>query len=270
MTSLPEARTRVAAFFDVDGTIIDGPSLEMRFWGMLRSRHAIPARNYFLWLGHAMQLAPRGFAAIAHANKTYLRDVRVNSGSPFPDRGSADSVTPAFRRHSPRAPLSALFPPAMERIAWHAAQEHAVVLVTGTLAPLAREVALALVLRLAVRGITTSIGVCATRIEEADGRWTGRIMGDAMFAEAKMRAVQHLATKAGFDLARSYAYGDTASDRWLLGAVGQPVAVNPSRELQRIARMLDWPMLWWKQEIREDRGATGYTAIGSARTENLG
>jgi HAD superfamily hydrolase (TIGR01490 family) len=270
MTTVAKARKQVAAFFDVDGTIIDGPSLEMRFLGMLRSRHAIPARNYFLWLGHAVQLAPRGFAAIAHANKTYLRDVRVDSGPLFPDRGTADSVTPAFRSQSPRAPLSALFPPAMERIAWHAAQEHAVVLVTGTLAPLAREVALALVLRLAVRGITTSIGVCATRLEETGGRWTGRIMGDAMFAEAKMRAVQQLAKKTGFDLARSYAYGDTASDRWLLGAVGQPVAVNPSRELQRIAHMLDWPVLWWKQKVDEDQGTTGYTTFASARTETLG
>jgi len=129
---------------------------------------------------------------------------------------------------------------------------------------------LTLVLRLAVRGLATPIGVCATRLEETAGTWTGRILGDAVFAEAKMRAVQHLAAKAGLDLARSYAYGDTASDRWLLGAVGQPVAVNPSRELRRIARMLDWPMVWWKQEIREDRGATGYTAMGSARTENLG
>jgi phosphoserine phosphatase len=142
--------------------------------------------------------------------------------------------------------------------------------VTGTLAPLAHEVALTLVLRLAVRGITTSVGVCATRLEESGGRWTGRIIGDAMFAEGKMRAAQQLATKTGFDLARSYAYGDTASDRWLLGAVGQPVAVNPSRELQRIARMLDWPVLWWKEKIEEDHGTTGHTTVTSARTEAWG
>jgi HAD superfamily hydrolase (TIGR01490 family) len=269
MTSLPKARTQVAAFFDIDGTLIDRPSLERRFFGTLRSRRAIPAQNYFLWLMRAVQLAPRGLVRIAHANKMYLRGVRVNCDRFFPEGGPTERETSAFRRRSSPAPLRSLFPPAMERIAWHAAQDHAVVLVTGTLAPLAHEVALTLVLRLAVRGIATSIGVCATRLEETAGRWTGRILGDAVFAEAKMRAVQHLAAKAGLDLARSYAYGDTASDRWLLGAVGQPVAVNPSRELQRIARMLDWPMVWWKQEIKEDRGATGYTAMGSARMENL-
>ncbi len=270
MSTLPETKTRVAAFFDVDGTIIDQPSLERRFFATLRSRGAIPARNYFLWLAHAAQLAPQGFTTIRQANKMYLRGVRVDGAPAFPEGVSTDPVTPAPRRYSSRAALRAFFPQAMERIAWHAAQEHAVVLVTGTLAPLAQEVALALVLRLAVRGITASIGISATRLEETAGRWTGRILGEAMFAEAKMRGVQGLATKVGFDLARSYAYGDTASDRWLLGAVGQPVAVNPSRELQRIARMLDWPMLWWKREIGRDQGTTGYRVAASARTENLG
>jgi HAD superfamily hydrolase (TIGR01490 family) len=268
MTDLLEARTQVAAFFDVDGTILAPPSLERRFFRALRHQHAIPVKNYFLWLAHATRLAPRGVNAIAHANKMYLRGVHADSLSP--KSATPESEAPTFGRYSSRAPVRSFFPQALDRIAWHAAQEHSVVLVTGTLAPLAQEVALALVLRLAIRGITASIGVCATRLEETGGRWTGRILGDAMFAEAKMRAAQQLAKRDGFDLARSYAYGDAASDRWLLGAVGQPVAVNPSRELRRIAHMLDWPVLWWGQRSKEDHGTTGYTAIASARTETPG
>jgi HAD superfamily hydrolase (TIGR01490 family) len=270
VSSVPEARTQVAAFFDVDGTLIGRPSLERQFLGALQSRHAIPAQNYFWWLARAVQLAARGVTAITHANKMYLRGVRVDVDHLSPEPGTSDSVALASRRDSTRAPRRFFFPPAMERIAWHAAQGHSVVLVTGTPVPLANKAALALVLRLAVRGITTSIGVCATRLEETGGRWTGRIVGDAMFAEAKLRAVQRVAKKAGFDLARSYAYGDTASDRWLLGAVGQPVAVNPSRELQRIARMLDWPMLWWKETVDQDQGTSGYASIACKRTETHG
>src|SRR4029077_10693445 len=41
---------RVAAFFDLDGTLILRPSLERRFFAELRQRRAIPMRNYFLWL----------------------------------------------------------------------------------------------------------------------------------------------------------------------------------------------------------------------------
>src|SRR2546430_9682831 len=50
-----------------------------------------------------------------------------------------------------------------------------------------------LVVRLAARGVTASVGVCATRLEAVDGRWTGRILGEAMFGEAKARRVRQLA-----------------------------------------------------------------------------
>jgi alcohol-forming fatty acyl-CoA reductase len=270
MTAEATAGRQVAAFFDVDGTILGRPSLERRFFAALRYRREIPAKNYFLWLAHAVRLAPHGGSAIAHANKMYLRGLRADDAMFSSEGGAAKPETAVLPGRSSRAALPAFFPQAMERIAWHASREHAVVLVTGTPAPLAQKVALALVLRLAVRGITASIGVCATRLEEAGGLWTGRIVGDAMFADAKMRVAQHLAAKAGFDLARSYAYGDTASDRWLLGAVGRPVAVNPSHELHRIARMLDWPVLWWEQEIKDDQGTMRFTAGASARTETLG
>src|SRR5947208_13652124 len=50
---------RIAAFFDLDGTLMPLPSLERRFFRMLRKRHEIPLKNYFLWLGEALQLLPR-------------------------------------------------------------------------------------------------------------------------------------------------------------------------------------------------------------------
>jgi HAD superfamily hydrolase (TIGR01490 family) len=252
MKSAAEGRGCVAAFFDLDGTLVAAPSLERRFFATQRYRHAIPAKNYLLWLAHAVRLAPRGIATMAHANKMYLRGVRADCGD------------------SPHAPVQPFSPDALARVAWHAARGHAIVLVTGTLAPLAHEVALALALRLAARGTPASIGVCATRLEEADGRWTGRIIGDAVFGEAKARAIRRLAGEEGFDLARCYAYGDTPSDRWMLGAVGWPAAVNPSQDLRRIAHLHDWPVLLWKEKATESRRKAEYAAVASAKTESLG
>src|SRR5260370_42188624 len=71
---------RVAAFFDLDGTLIGGPSLERRFVGELRYRRAIPLRNYFLWLGRAALLAPRGMQMMRHANKVDLRGGHAGEG----------------------------------------------------------------------------------------------------------------------------------------------------------------------------------------------
>lgn len=263
MNAAAEDRACVAAFFDVDGTLVAGPSLELRFFWALRHWQTIPAKNYFLWLAHAVRLAPRGIATVAPANKMYLRGVRVDSGG-LPARARLDG-----QAGSPHVPPR-FFPDALARVAWHAAQRHAIVLVTGTLAPLAHEVAVALTVRLAVGGISASIGVCATRLEEAQGRWTGRILGGAMFGETKARAMSRIASAEGFDLTRCYAYGDTASDRWMLAAAGRPAAVNPSPDLGRIARLHDWPVLLWKKEAAANRHEAEYAGVASAKTESLG
>lgn len=253
MNATARGRSHIAAFFDVDGTLLAPPSLERQFFAALQYRRAIPMRNYLLWLARAARLAPRGPAAMRHANKMYLRGVSVDAckekkRQPEQTRrqGSdqAELVVPRF------------FPEAVDQIAWHAGQGHAIVLVSGTLAPLAAEVGLTLTMRLAVRRVAATLAVCATRLEESEGQWTGRIAGDAVFGEAKGRAVRQLARKGGLNLEECYAYGDSLSDRWMLEAVGQAVAVNPSGRLARLARRKNWSVLRW---------AEGKTAKDSAQ-----
>lgn len=223
----------IAAFFDIDGTLLARPSLELQYFARLRRQRAIPVKNYFMSLANAVRLAPEGLAVVRHANKMYLRGV--------PSVENSDTIHPRPRKKfRPR-----FLPDATERLTWHAAQGHAIVLVSGTLAPLAEGIALGLTVLLTLRGISASIGVCATRLEKVDGRWTGRIEGEAMFGEAKARAVRRLANEAGFDLSRCYAYADSTSDRWMLSAVGLATAVNPARGLARIARSQGWPVLHW-------------------------
>lgn len=274
MSGAAERDGRIAAFFDVDGTLLPSPPLELRFFAALRSRKAIPARNYFLWAMHAVRLAPRGIAMIAHANKMYLRGVPVEScRAHTTDSLDCPGVNQTENNSATASSVQPLwfFPAAMRQLAWHACAGHAILLVTGTLAPLAHEVATALALRLAARGRPASVGVCATRLEESQGRWTGRILGNAMFGEAKARAARQIAASQHFDLSRSYAYGDAASDRWLLAAVGRPAAVNPAPDLGCLARLHDWPVLWWKQEAAlHHRDPHAECAGVEAKTEILG
>jgi HAD superfamily hydrolase (TIGR01490 family) len=258
----------VAAFFDLDGTLTALPSMEQRFFHALRRGGLLPWRNYFLWLGEALRLAPRGIGPMLQTNKMYLRGVRSlavcneKESEKFSPSETAD--TPDERRQSARerlkcaqVPIPAFFERGMERMEWHACQGHKIFLVSGTLEPLASAAALALTVRLAVRGVNTKIGVCATRIEEIEGKWTGRIAGEAMFGEAKARAVKKIAAETACDLERCYAYGDTANDRWMLAAVGRATAVNPSKELAQIAELHGWPVMRWderkieRQRLRE-------------------
>ena len=223
-----EKNTGVAAFFDLDGTLISLPSLEMRFFSLLRYRRVVGIRNHFAWIAEAARLIPRGINQILHANKMYLRGVSVDE------------------THSLRAP--SFFPEAIERMAWHAQRGHLLVIVSGTLEPLAHQAARAMETELEARGLKSLIRVCATRLEVKNGAWTGRIVGEAMFGEAKARAIQRIADAENLDLQRCFAYGDSANDRWMLEAVGKPAAVNPSNDLGRIARRNEWAVLRWGKE----------------------
>jgi len=55
--------------------------------------------------------------------------------------------------------------------------------------------------------------------------------------------VRGVAEREGLDLAECTAYSDSHTDLPFLEAVGRPVAVNPDRELRRVARERGWPVL---------------------------
>jgi len=251
----------VVAFFDLDGTLLSLPSLEQRLFRTLRYRQEIHKKNYFFWLREAIRLIPRGISAILQSNKMYLRgapiidergerDESVSSGhkSGHQAEGQASALPPKRARRNPRLPVPTFFAQAIEAVAWHVKQGHVIVVISGTLEPLARRAARALETELAARGVFVTIRVIATRLEEKDGRWTGRVLGEAMFGEAKARAAKRLATELGLDLRTCHAYGDSLNDRWLMEVVGRPATVNPSNDLARIARMRGWPILSWKEK----------------------
>jgi phosphoserine phosphatase len=122
------------------------------------------------------------------------------------------------------------------------------VIVSGTLEWLAEQTAKGLEAALSARGLAGTIRFCATGLEEKNDRWTGRIVGEAMFGEAKARAIRRIAAAEDLDLQRCFAYGDSASDKWMLECVGKPATVNPSNDLGRIASRNDWAILWWGKE----------------------
>jgi phosphoserine phosphatase len=90
--------------------------------------------------------------------------------------------------------------------------------------------------------------VVATRMEIVDGKYSGDIEYYA-YAEEKARAIEDLAELVGYDLDECYAYSDSVTDVHMLEVVGHPFAVNPDRELRRIATAKDWPVLVFDKPV---------------------
>jgi len=92
--------------------------------------------------------------------------------------------------------------------------------------------------------------VIATRAEiDDDGLYTGELEFYA-YGPHKAEAVQSLAAREEIDLAASYAYSDSVTDVPMLEAVGHPVAVNPDKELDRVAREREWEVRHFARPVR--------------------
>ncbi|MDH4169017.1 MAG: HAD-IB family hydrolase [Acidimicrobiia bacterium] len=91
--------------------------------------------------------------------------------------------------------------------------------------------------------------VIATRAQiDEHLRYTGEVEFYAYGAN-KVVAIEAEVAQHGIDMERSYAYSDSHTDVPLLAAVGHPVAVNPDRELLRIATARGWEIRRFERPV---------------------
>jgi HAD superfamily hydrolase (TIGR01490 family) len=229
--SIPGAVIPGAAFFDVDKTLLPGRSMEgILVRALLRGE---VRGGVFAWLPFLREWIRLAFAhgpTIARkANKAYLagalpEDVRAWGEELFESR-----VRPRLGSAG------------LEWIARERARGRAIVLVTGMPD---------LLIIPFVRFFEVDLAVATPLEVGSSGRLTGRLAGTHPYGRAKLAIARDLASRRGWDLARSSAYGDHASDAYLLAAVAEAHAVDPDRRLRRLALLRGWPILSAGQEGR--------------------
>jgi HAD superfamily hydrolase (TIGR01490 family) len=93
-------------------------------------------------------------------------------------------------------------------------------------------------------------GVIATRAQiDEQGRYTGELAFYA-YGEQKAEAIRELAERIGMDLEGSYAYSDSITDLPMLEVVGNPVAVNPDKDLRHEAEERGWQVRDFRRPVR--------------------
>ncbi len=96
-------------------------------------------------------------------------------------------------------------------------------------------------------GVSETIGSTA-EVDEG-GRYTGAVERYA-YGPFKAEAVRQYCERHDIDLLRSYAYSDSKSDIPMLELVGNPVVVNPDRELLSLARERGWEVRHFLRPVR--------------------
>lgn len=115
-------------------------------------------------------------------------------------------------------------------------------------------------------GATHSV---ATRMVAHEGRYTGEVEFYCAGAN-KAVAARELAAERGYDLARCHAYSDSISDLPLLEVVGYPTAVNPDRALRREAAARGWPVLAFSHPVSLRTRIPAPTGVQLAAAVGLG
>jgi HAD superfamily hydrolase (TIGR01490 family) len=208
------------AIFDIDGTLIEG-STERRFWRYLaRHGHQGP-RQVLAYAWFWLRYSPRYGAHTAKKNKAYLAWLPTTRIEALAARFVATEIVPR------------LYAPAVYRLQQHLRRGDTVVLLSGTLEPIAR----ALAKTLGVEHVRAT--VCRTH----NGHYVAGPPEIHPFAAEKLALARKLAAELGAELAEASAYGDSAHDLSLLTAVGSPVAVLPDAPLLATARGNRWDII---------------------------
>jgi HAD superfamily hydrolase (TIGR01490 family) len=220
-----------AAFFDLDKTVISKSSslaLSRPFYraGLVtRSQllRGIYAQIVYLMLGadeKRMDRAKDGLLALTRGwDREAVEEVV---------REALDEVVDPY-----------IYQEALDLIALHQAQSRRTFIVSSS--PV--EVVTPLAERLGVDDVV------ATRAEIVDGKYTGNLEFYC-YREAKAEEIRRIAEEQGIDLSRSFAYSDSITDRPMLEAVGNPVAVNPDRELRKLAQQRGWKVRDFRRPVR--------------------
>ncbi|CAB4947301.1 unannotated protein [freshwater metagenome] len=236
---------RAAVFFDLDKTLVAGSS--GFYWARAAAAAGLISRR---------RLAADGWANVrfrlSGSTDASTRAVWERAGAFIAGKRVRD-----FERLSPRV-LAGLLPrlyPQMLAIAWqHQDDGRPVYIVTASTQETADMVA----------HVVAFDGGIGAPLEQRDGRYTGRLSGPMTYREGKVRAIADLAAAEGYDLAACWAYSDSESDLPMLRAVGHPVAVNPDRELARVAREEGWEVIRLERITTHLKAVAALAAVAAA------
>jgi HAD superfamily hydrolase (TIGR01490 family) len=222
---------RVAAFFDLDGTIYNG----ILYQGVFRHHreHGIKAGTMLafmlihlpLWLLSRIRLFPLELLYRMHgANLAWLfGGISVAEAEAIWEWVIETTILPNLR------------PEMVKAVAEHRENGHRLILLSGSFQPLLDKIVDRLDFNDAV----------ATPLRIRKGRYTGWIERPVSIGRGKLtRMKDYLRDEAsGIDLAQSYYYADSIADVACLEIVGNPVAVYPEESLATIAKERGWAVI---------------------------
>lgn len=216
-------------FFDIDNTLVKGNTQRIMIFNLFKRKKV---SFYFLfsnalWLiGYKLGFNNKIEDVAKQTRKAYqiIKGWKVNDFANILDEIFQSDIKPR------------IFKEALQTIEKHKQEGYEIVLVSGTIDPLAESIGKGI-------GIKTCL---ANRLYEENGIYTGEVENRFVYGQGKADLITKITREYDWDLNNSYAYTDHYTDSPLLSLVSNPRAVNPDKKLIAEAKLRHWPILIWK------------------------
>jgi HAD superfamily hydrolase (TIGR01490 family) len=212
-------------FFDLDDTLIGANSGKLLVRGAYeRGMMSLPDIIKALWLSLLYKFRLMNPEKIITGMLKWLAGV--------PEKRVIVLSSEVFERNI----LHAIYPEARSEIKKHKDQNAAVVLLSSALYPVCRKVADYLDLD----------DIICTEMEIDRNCFTGRPLGKICYGNEKLLRLEKYCEKINSKTSDAWYYADSISDLPVLGIVGNPVCINPDRQLRKRAKEENWLIFYWK------------------------
>lgn len=202
----------IGAFFDIDGTICRNSLLTEHFKKMIKYElidsleYEEKVRDtYMLWAervgdydGYLLKLAETYISAMIGISE---KDNDFVSDQVMKLKGNR------------------VYRYTRDRIKWHKEQGHIVIFISGSPDFLVK--------RMAEKWGAYDYRGSTYHVE--NGKFSG-VISPMWDSKNKIKSLKYFCEKYNIDLEKSFAYGDTSGDYSMLKSVGNPIAINPSKE----------------------------------------
>ena len=213
---------RVAAFFDVDGTLLSVQSGTL-YIGYLRRNGMMgrgdQARIYWGYITYRLGIL----------NMRRLVEVTSRWLAGRPETDVAEHCRDWYETEVKRY----VRPEIVDLVREHQDRGHVIALLTGGTHYLNDHIA-------------ADIGVehvLASELEVVDGRFTGKPIRPLCYGKGKLVHADRFVDRTGVSLEHSYFYTDSITDLPMLERVGHPRIVDPDPRLRREARSRGWDVV---------------------------
>lgn len=208
----------IGAFFDLDGTIMDGNS-GLRFISFLYKNKSLKAKK--------SAILPSLKLAFSYLRGNYLDAVdQADDLMALAFKGADKNKILSHAEFFAISELKRIDKKMADKIMWHKSLGHKLILLSASPDDYIKKMGILLKFDYAI----------GSRFKSKKGIYTGKLIHPSMIGKERAAIAKKIAKKLKINLKESYAYGNCLNDLQVLELVKHPNAVRPNRRLAPVAR----------------------------------